>query len=326
MTEEERWFCVAWSQSERKAVPVTKEEIPSYLERGTPIWLDILTPTEEETEWLGEVFDFHELALTDLLNNEVRPKQESYSDILFTVFGAINLNPGEDALDTINLNLFLTPVFLVTTHLKPLKTIRNARKRVLRAHGPLEQGTDHLYYTLLDGVVDRYLDILDEVEEEIETIEREVFGAANSDVQRMIFTCKRRIAFMRRSIGPKRDALRDLVYQSVPQIKDETRTHLRDVLDHTMRILDRLESYRELLNGLMDSYMGQISNRMNEVMKLLSIIATLMLPLSFLTGIFGMNFDVLPGIHWEKGFWALVAFMAALAALMLWLFKRQKLL
>ena len=319
-------FCVAWLEAERKTVQVQREEVSSYLEKGVPLWLDILAPTGEDTEWLDENFGFHPLALSDLLNNQVRPKQESYGDVLFTVFGAVNLKPDENRTDTINLNLFLTPAYLVTTHLKPLNTVQAAKETMRGKHGPLSKGTDFLYYTLLDGVIDRYLDVLEEVAEEVEAIESEVFGEKSTDVQRRIFSTRSRLANMRRSIGPKREALRDLVYEEFPQIKAATRTLLRDVLDHVQHISDRLEAYREVLNGLMEAYMVQISNRMNEVIKLLSIISTIMLPLSFVTGIFGMNFEAIPGLQSEIGFWAVMAFMGILTGWMLWLFKRKKIL
>jgi magnesium transporter len=322
----DRWYCAVWLQAEGRTQRVKPDEVEAYLEKGVPLWLDILGPTEEETVWLDETFGFHPLALSDLLNNDVRPKQESYGDVLFTVFSALNLNPGEDPLDTINLNLFLTPAYLVTTHLQPVKTIRSVRENIEKKHSLFSKGTDFLYYTILDGVIDRYVEVLEVIEDEIDETESIVFGEEETDIQRRIFASKSKIAHLRRSIGPKRDALHELVYREFPQIQPGTRTQLRDVLDHVQRISDRLETYRELLNGLMESYMVRLSNRMNEVMKLLSVIATLILPLSFVTGIFGMNFDAIPGLHSEGAFWTLIAGMGFLAAGMLWLFKRKRIL
>ena len=326
MAEGDRWYCVAWLAKEGKAIRVEREEVDGYLEKRTPLWVDLLAPTDEDLEWLDENFGFHPLALSDVLNNQVRPKQELYGDVLFTVFGAMTLNPDEDPTDTINLNLFLTPAYLVTAHLKPLTTVQVVKDSMGKKTGPLSKGTDFLYYALLDGVIDRYLDVLEEVDLEIETIEAEVFGEENPDVQRRIFTTRSRLANMRRSIGPKREALRDLVYEEFPQIKAATRTLLRDVLDHVQHISDRLEAYREVLNGLMEAYMVRISNRMNEIIKILSVISTIMLPLSFVTGIFGMNFQAIPGLRSENAFWAVMAFMGILAGWMLWLFKRKRIL
>ena len=303
------------------------EEVPEMLAKGEKFWVDILNPTEKDNEWLAETFQFHELALTDLLNNKVRPKQELYGDVLFTVFGAINLNPGEDALDTINLNIFLTDKYVVSTHCKQLLTVRQLIGRIAKQKNLIGRGPDFIFYSLLDGVVNRYFDVLDTIEEEIQVIEDKIFREHSANVQEALFTVKKKIAFTKRSINPQRDALRTLVYEGFPQLDSETQTLLRDVLDHVLRISDTIESYRELVSGLMDSYMTQISNRMNEVMKLMSIIATVMLPLSFMTGLFGMNFENMPGLAFGPiGFWVLVGLMVAAAALILWAFKKYKII
>lgn len=327
MSSNGQWDCFTLTDDGKKAIRLPIEELGRAVRDQRRVWVNILEPTRDDTHRLKELFDFHELALIDVLNNKVRPKQESYEEVMFTVFGCINLNPGEDQVDTINLNLFLTPEFLVTTHCKPLKTIRVAIKNAERGRGGLSKGTDFLYYRLLDGVIDRYLDLIDTFEVGIQEIEDAIFSErGGQNIQSLVFDYKRQIAFLRRSIGPQRDALKALVTTEHPQITKNTQMHLRDVLDHILRVSDTLESYRELLNGLMDSYMSQISNRMNEVMKLMSIIATVMLPLSFLTGLFGMNFDNIPGLHWEVGFWVLLTAMAFLAVGLLWFFRRKNIL
>lgn len=318
-----KWHCYAFTPGNKKSIVVDRDQVTALLSQGVRLWIDLEAPTKDDIKWLRDVFDFHDLALVDVMNNAVRPKQELYGDILFTVFSAINLNEDEDQLDTINLNIFLTDHFIVSTHLKPLKTIRETVRAMNRTRDPLSRGTDHVYYLLLDGVVNRYLDVMDEVDESLVALEHEVFGAPTRDIQEKIFREKRRLAYLKRSITPKRDAVRDLVHDDFPQISEEVRLLIRDVLDHILRIVDAIESYRELTTGLMDSYMTNISNRMNEVMKLMSIIATVMLPLSFLTGLFGMNFDVIPGLHLEYGFWALMGFMMTLAIVLAWFFKRK---
>ncbi len=318
-----KWHCYAFTPGDKKSVVVDHDQIATLLSQGVRIWVDLEAPTKDDIKWLRDVFDFHDLALVDVMNNDVRPKQESYGDTLFTVFSAINLNEDEDQLDTINLNIFLTDQYIVSTHLKPLKTTRETVRAMNRSRDPLSRGTDHVYYLLLDGVVNRYLDVMDEVDESLVALEHEVFDTPSRDIQEKIFREKRRLAYLKRSISPKRDAVRDLVHDDFTQISPEVRLLLRDVLDHILRIVDAIESYRELTTGLMDSYMTNISNRMNEVMKLMSIIATVMLPLSFLTGLFGMNFDVIPGLHLEYGFWALMAFMMTLALILAWLFRRK---
>ncbi len=330
LTEPEKapaiWRCFAVRPGEKKAFRFEREDTPRLLGEGARLWIDVEGPDSDDAKWLGDTFGFHGLALTDVLNNDVRPKQETYDEVLFTVFGAINLNPGEEALDTINLNIFLTGQFVVSAHGRPLKTTRSVADAIDKGRNWLGRGPDYVYYRLLDGVINRYLDVMDEMEERFAELERRVFKTQDGSVQEALFREKRRLAYLKRSIGPKRDALRELVYEPFSQIAPETQTLLRDVMDHVMRIGDAIESYRELAGGLMDSYMSQISNRMNEVMKLMSIIATIMLPLSFLTGIFGMNFDVMPGVHFEHGFWGLAVAMFVVALGLLWFFRRRGIL
>lgn len=326
MKTSERWFCFANQGPHEPAKRVDRADIPNLLDHDTVIWIDIIQPRPEDMTWLKATFAFHELALEDVLNNEVRPKQELYDQVLFTVFGAINLQQAGNELSTVNLNIFLTPNFIVTAHGEPLKSTRIVRQLVRTRSGILDKGTDYLYHHLLDGVIDRYFDVLDHLEEDIDQIEEDLFEAKNQALQEPIFQAKRKVATLKRSIGPKRTALRTLVHGDFPQISPERQLHLRDVLDHVRRIDDTLESYRELLNSLMASYMTQISNQMNEVMKLMSIIATIMLPLSFLTGLFGMNFARMPGLTWEFGFWALVLAMVGLVGGMLWFFRRREIL
>jgi magnesium transporter len=320
---EKRWSCFVQLEEGQKGVKVDRESIPETLEKGHRIWIDISTPTEEDTGWLEDVFDFHTLALSDVLNNDVHPKQELYENVLFTVFGAVNLNPGEYPFDTINLNLFLTDKYLVTTHFQSIGVVHTVQKRVLNDPEFFSKGTDHVYYSLLDGIVDRYVTVIDKMEEEIENLEEDIFDNDKPDIQERLFELKRKTAYAKRSLRPKREALRVLVHKDLPQISNDTRTNLRDILDHVSRSIDHLESYRELLNGLMDSHMSRISNRMNQVMEMLSIIATIMLPLSFLTGVFGMNFHYIPGLDSDWGFWVLVAFMLLMVSGMIAVFKKK---
>lgn len=325
--QNERIKCFSFKTKSDPVKELDISNVASTLEVGKTIWVDILTPSKDDVTWLSNTFSFHDLALSDILNDDVRPKQELYDEVLFTVFKAVNLNPGQEALDTINLNIFLSKKFIVTTHNMPLKTIDKILKRISTNKSILEKQTDNFYYALLDGVVDRYFDILDELEEELLFVEDKVFSNSLSDVQEDIFKIKKKIAYSKRSINPKRDALRSLVYEDFPQLSKEVQLHLRDVLDHVLRISESLDSQKELISGLMDSYMTQISNKMNEVMKLMSIIATIMLPLSFLTGLFGMNFENMPGLSYGvHGFWVLVVFMILLSALIILAFKRSKIL
>lgn len=321
-----RWRCFADRRDGLGIQEVKPKQLPELLDGGALLWVDILAPTKAGTDRLKRLFKFHPLALSDLLNDEVRPKNETYGPVLFTVFRALNLNPGADALDAVNLNMFLTDRFLVTTHSQPLRSVRNVLERVERDKSVLENGTAYVYYLLLDGVVDRYLELMDQMEDEIEELEDRIFGEDVDSVQESIFDLKKQLAKLRHRILPERDVLASLIRGDFPQIDEATRIHLRDVYDHIVRARDILEAQRDLLNSLRESYMTQLSHRMNEVMRLLSIIATVMLPLGFIAGVFGMNFDKIPMQHWENGFWALMVMMAVLVVAIVAIFKRFRLM
>lgn len=319
-----RWNCFAKQIDRTKSVRVSREAIPNLLQIQNPVWVDVEGATKEDIAWLKQTFEFHDLALEDVLNEETRPKQELYDETLFTVFTAINFNPNQTTFDRLNLYIFLGQDFIVTVHSQPLKSIQHISRIVEARQGVLTRGLDYLYYMLLDNVIDWYFDILDKIEDDIDKIEENIFNDEMDDVQEAIFATKRKIMHLKRSIGPKREALRILVYADFPQISRDIQIHLRDILDHVLRIDDMLESYRELLNGLIDLHRTEIANRLNEIMKLLSVISTIMLPLSFLTGLFGMNFAVMPGLDWQYGFWVLLGFMALLVTFLIWFFKHNK--
>ncbi len=323
---DDRWACFVQIEENGACIQVKRDEVPGYLAKGNLMWIDILDPTAEDTGWLEEVFDFHTLALSDVLNNDVQPKQETYDDILFTVFAGVNFSPNEYVFDTVNLNLFLSTQYLVTAHCHPLKTVNTVKTMVKTQAHVLSKGTDHVYYHLLDGLVDRYVTAIDKMEDDIEDLEEAVFEGLEEKIQETLFELKRHAAHAKRSLRPKKEALRVLVNRELPQITDETRTHLRDVLDHVSGSIDHLEAHRELLNSLMDSYMSRISNKMNRVMEMLTIIATIMLPLSVITGVFGMNFRYIPGLDSHIGFWVLMLFMGALATGMILVFRKKGIL
>lgn len=322
----DRWVCFVELEKGAKPVRIERGEIVGCLNQGHRLWIDVLNPTAEDTGWLEDVFDFHALALSDVLNNEVRPKQEPYEDFLFTVFGGINHDPAEFLFDTINLNLFLTSQCLVTAHLKPLSIVDSVIRRIEKGEEILVHGPDHLYYVLLDELVDRYVTTIDGMEEEVDALEDAVFDGMEPDFQEKLFELKRKVTYGLRALRPKREALKILVYREPPNITPAVQTHLRDVLDHVQSSIDHLESFRELLNNLMDSYMIRISNRSNQVMVLLSVIATIMLPLTFITGIFGMNFQHIPGLDSRFGFWAVSGFMAMMSGGMVWAFRKRGIL
>ena len=323
------WFCAVWTGNGEPAEIVPADSLTGPPEAGTYLWVDVQSPGPEDTARLGKLFNFHPLALEDVLNDRGLPKQETYGGTLFTVMSALS---GKETADgtpvTVNVGLFLRERLLVTCHSRPLACVDEVR-RMMSDRDLLDHHTpDYLYYLLLDGIIDEYLTRAEKLEAKLDDIEEEVFQPRfrrNSDPRRVIYETRRQLSRLGQLMLSKEETLRALVLRDYPQIKADTRTHLRDVLDHVLRARDHLTMMRELLTALMESHLSRLSRRLEESMKLLTIIGTIMLPLSFLTGIWGMNFKHLPGLDWPYSFPVLCGFMVALVAVMLAVFRRMRL-
>jgi len=288
------------------------------------VWINLFDPSEQEITAISQALALHELTVEDLLSPKVRPKVEEFEDHLFVVFKAMNFNKGEDILDMINLNFLLFKNMLITVHIETLKSITELQDEVKKRPKILKQGVDFLFYSILDRVVDKYLPLLDELADELDEVEKRLFEEFDPKVSETIFKIKASIAQLRKRVAPQREILLNLSGRQHQLINPKTQVYLRDVYDHIIRVHDNLESYRDIIQGAMDSYMTQVSNRMNDVMKTLSIVATVMMPLAFLTGLYGTNFEVLPGSKGPYAFWIFIAIMTGILVLNAAYFKWKK--
>ena len=276
---------------------------------------------------LGEIFGLHVLALEDVLNNHQRAKVEQYGDHLFIVARVIE---GGARLDSDQLAIFVGERFILTFQqlagdcLDPLRDRIRQGRGIVRASGP-----DYLAYAMIDSVVDSYFPILEGFGEEIEDLETTIAESPTGVTIPKIHGIKRRLLVLRRAIWPLREALHVLVRDPIPLIKADTRIYLRDCADHTFQIMDLVETYRELTSDLLDLYHSSLSNRMNEVMQVLTVIATIFIPLTFIVGVYGMNFDTkispwnMPELEWYWGYPAVWAVMLAVAGGLLYFFRRK---
>jgi magnesium transporter len=232
------------------------------------------------------------------------PKIEEYEGHLFFVFHAITGLDLKRALrlDFIELDGWLSRHYLVTVHDEPLAIVSQLMARVKANPSLLARGTDDLFYALLDGCVDLYFPFLDLLDRRIDHIEHEIFVRPSRRTLIEVFTLRKAILKLRRFAWPQRDTLSLLAHREHSAIDQKTRYYLRDVVDHLIRITDTLDSYRDVVSGAADTYISQVSQRTNDIIKVLSIIATIMLPLSFMAGLYGMNFEYLPGSHHPFGF------------------------
>jgi len=290
---------------------------------GSPearFWLDLESPPEEEILWLGHAFDFHPLTLEDCLHRNQRPKLEDYEGYLFAVLHGLR-REGVLRLVTDEVHIFLSHRYLVSIHASPLEPLnrifeRSGKEPELLAHGP-----SFLLHLLSDALVDAYFPILDALGEEIDRLEDAVIRHPKRSRLNRLFTLKRELVLLRRIINPQREVYNALSRRDYPFIDQRTALYFRDVHDHLLRASDTLDSYRDLLGSILEAYLTAASNRLNEVMKRLTIIATVFMPLSFITGFFGMNFELIPWKSRPLFILALLAVLLLPIGMILWFLR-----
>jgi magnesium transporter len=287
------------------------------------VWLNVDGLGDAEAiRKFGEIFGIHPLALEDVINVHQRPKVEPYGKYLFIVMQMLLAG---QKLDTEQLSLFLGADFVVTFQEQPGGDCFTAiRERIRKNHGRVRsEGPDYLAYSILDAVVDNYFPALERYGEQLEELEQEVVTQPQRQTLVRIHDVKRNLLTLRRAVWPAREALNSLVRDESPFIARDTRTYLRDCYDHAVRIIDIIETDRETAFGLLETYLSSISNRMNEIMKVLTIIATIFIPLTFIVGIYGMNFTYMPELHSPWGYPSVMILMGTIAAAMLYYFHRK---
>lgn len=300
------------------------EQISQIIEenRGT-IWLDIENPEDGDFRFLEENLRFHPLAVEDCRDVGMRPKMEDYGDFLFFVFRGINYSTGIHALDTLGVKVFFTGQMLISLHHKNSRTIEEVVQRL--EHNPkILEVPEVLFLNLIDALTDNLLPVIAHVEERLEMFQDHIFMRFSQGVLREHFELKKWVLRLRHFLIPQEEIIWRLIKEGHPMFSNELHYYLRDVLDHTRQVMEHLEIYEQLFPDAMNTYLTQVTNRMNEVMKTMSIIATLMLPLSFITGIFGMNFAHMPLIErGGEGFWSIMGFMAIIFLGMLFYFRNK---
>ncbi len=289
------------------------------------LWVDIDSRVDAEWALLTERFRFHPLAVEDTRSPDCRVKVEEYPGYLFIVVRGIHFveeTPDPYDIDTHNLYLFLGPHFLVSVHAGPFTSVTTVAERILAGADTLDRGLDHLAYVLVDTLVDLYFPLLDRIDEFIEELEHEIFDSGGEQMGR-IFDLKRTLAALRRHLAPMREAMAAVANRPVHALRPETQIYFRDVYDHVVRQLEAVETYRELLSTALETQLAIISNRMNEIIKALSVVATVVLPPTLIASVYGMNFEWMPWLHDPNGFWiALTGMVLVTTGLLLYLRRR----
>lgn len=294
------------------------------------LWLDLEGIDEEEVQWVGRAFGFHPLALEDCLHRNQRPKIEDYEAYLFAVLHALRSDPphhpsplkGKGRVGVDELHVFLSQRFLVTVHAPPLEPLNRIWERCGKEPELLGHGPSFILHLLSDAIVDAYFPLLDDLGEEIDLLEDAVIRSPTRAQLNRLFALKKDLILLRKVINPQREVYNALSRRDYPFIDQKTALYFRDVHDHLLRASETIESYRDLLGYILEAYLTAISNRLNDIMKRLTIIATIFMPLSFIVGFFGMNFAHIP---WGSRLLFLLTLLAVFAlpfGMLLWFAKQ----
>ena len=289
---------------------------------GNIIWADVSDPTSRDFEELAEEFGFHHLSIEDCQNALQRPKVEEYTGYYFIVLYEAELAGPKDRLELRELNIFLGKNYLVTVHSKPIRAIATAARLWHEWTDRAEQGSGLLAYLLIDGIVDDYLPLLDIISERMDDLEDSIFGEWRAEVIEDIFSIKKKLLYLRRSITPLRDVFNTMLRREQPIFPRETHVYFQDVFDHLIRVADTIDSLRDMLSSTMDAYLSVSGNRMNKIMKRLTSISTILMSVTLIAGIYGMNFIFMPELRWRFGYvYALLSMVVVGVALYVYLKK-----
>ena len=302
------------------------EDAFNFKEKETITWININGLNNiDAIETIGKHYNLHPLTLEDIVNTQHRPKLDEFNDYLFLVFKML-YHKNEGDLIYEHMSMVVGNGYVITFQESDGDVFDDLRERISNGKGRIRSsGSDYLMYAILDAVVDHYLTVIDFFGDKVEDLEDAVFqGEPNNNISNLIQEHKREILKIRRSIVPLKEVINRLDKVDIDIIEEKTRNFLRDLYDHIVQVNENIELYREMVWGLMDMYMTIISNKMNEVMKVLTIIATIFIPLTFIAGIYGMNFDNIPELHYRYSYYILWGVMVLIFILMLIYFRRKK--
>ncbi len=309
---------------EREIIDVN--ECLPFKDTSTISWINVAGLHDTElVESLGSCFGLHPLHLEDILNTGGRPKIEDYDDYILVVLKMLYLTDDSDEIAAEHLSLVIGKNYVISFQEEYGDVFDRVRKLIRNGKGRIKrEGADYLAYLLIDAVVDNYFNVMETVGEAIEDMEEVVMGRPGRETIHVIHKLKSDLIFLRKSIHPLREVISDLERGESDLIRQTTEVHFRDVYDHVIQVMDTLDTYRDILSNMMDAYLSSLSNRMNEIVKVLTIFSTIFIPLTFLAGVYGMNFRYLPELRWHWAYPVFWLVSIALAGMMLAVFKKKK--
>ncbi len=325
--------CLHYSRGDvTEKANLTPADCGAYIGKPEVTWININGIHDSNViSHLGEVFGLHPLVVEDIMNTEQRPKMEDHDDSIFLVVKMLEYDEVKKDIRLEQMSVVLTSDYILTFQERPGDIFDTIRDRIRSGKGRIRSmGTDYLAYSILDAIVDYYYVVLEKIGQSIEEIEKSLMESPEHETLEFIYYLKREMIVVRKSVWPMREIIAALERSESKIILPETDRYLRDVYDHTIQAIDMVETYRDTLSGMLDLYLSSLSNRMNEVMKVLTIIATIFIPLTFIAGVYGMNFDPdigpfsMPELEWQYGYMFTMALMLAVALAMLAFFRKKK--
>lgn len=307
-----------------KTQSVTREAFRPEEHAGKVVWLDLQAPTREELTWIGGLYRLHPLALEDAFKGGQRPKLEHYDTHAFLVLYDARFERREPRILLKEVDIFLAPGFVLTSHRQPIASLAQVKERWFESNEAPNGGASYLVYLIADTLVDDYFPVLDEFQEALEELEEKLFFQYQPQLLSELFALKKQLLFFRRVVGPTRDAFVMLVRREVPLIGQNTLFHLQDVYDHLIRVTDAIDLYRDLVGSAVEAYMSQAANRTNETMKRLTTISAVLMSVTLVAGIYGMNFRHMPELDWRWGYAYALGLMLAIALVLVAWFKRLR--
>lgn len=306
--------------------PTDLSELTQFKNQDSVTWVNIDGIHDVKfIKEVGEIFELHPLLLEDILNPDHRPKIEEYGDYLHFTLKELKWDPIKKEIDKEQISFVFGKGFVISFQEQKGDIFEPIRDRIRNGKGRIRKmRADYLAYSLIDIIVDHYFVIIEQLEEEIEKLEDKVLRVPSEKNIHYILKLKKDLLILRKSIIPLRESIGNLEKSGSELIEPRTIYFLKDVYDHTLHITDSIETYKEMLNSIMELHISGMNNRLNKVMKVLTIISTIFIPLTFIVGVYGMNFDNMPELHWQYGYYAVWGFMALTVALMLYILRRNK--
>jgi magnesium transporter len=302
-------------------------DISDLIERPDKfVWVDLTSPNEADIAMLREEFDFHPLAIEDAIRHHERPKVEAFGGYYFLIFYALHWDTDANTPTSAAISLFIGPNYLVSVHAHPVGAIDETIARWQKSNDTVGRGGGALLYHLLDALVDDYFPVIDRLAERVEGIEEQIFERFQQSALQEVFALKRDLLSIRRIAAPERDVLNVLIRREVPIFEQGTIQYLQDVYDHIIRITDSIDTYRDLLSSALDAFLSIQSNQLNQIVKVLTLASIILMSCSLVAGIYGMNFDFIPELHWAFGYPFALGLMVLISVVLIVYFRVRKLL